>query len=201
MIKAVIFDLGAVLIDWKPEYLYQKIYPDESEMREFLRSICTSEWNEEQDAGRSLKEGTDLLLARYPEKKTAIRAFYDRWEEMLGGPIPGTVKILEELKASGKFRLYALTNWSAETFPVAERTYDFLGWFDGIVVSGVEKMRKPAPEFYRLLLDRFSLEAGDVLFIDDNARNTHAAEQLGIRSIHFTDARLLRSELEEMKIL
>jgi 2-haloacid dehalogenase len=197
MIKAIIFDLGGVLIDWNPEYLYRKIFEDEQQMRQFLAEVCTSDWNEEQDAGRTLKEATDLLIAQYPEKKEYIRAYYGRWEEMLNGAIEGTVEIFEALKQSGKYNIYALTNWSAELFPIAQQRFEFLNWFDGIVVSGTEKMRKPNPAFFQLLLDRYDLKAEEVLFIDDNFRNIQAALNMGIDSIHFISPEELRAELED----
>src|SRR5690606_21064733 len=145
--------------DWNPEYLYRKIFSSEDEMKNFLDTVCTSEWNEEQDAGRPLAEGTALLIEKHPTHEKEIRAFYDRWEEMLGGVIEGTVEILYQLKHKNKLGLYALTNWSAETIPIALDQYEFFQWFDGLVVSGIEKMRKPFPEFYRLILDRYHLSA------------------------------------------
>lgn len=196
MITAIIFDLGGVLIDWKPEYLFSKIFGNESEMRQFLDTICTGEWNEEQDAGRTLKEGTELLVKQFPEHAESIRAYYSRWEEMLGGSIEGAVEIFKEIKAGGKYKTYALTNWSAETFPIAQQKYDFLNWFDGIVVSGAEKMRKPDPLFYQLILERYQLQAEQVLFIDDNLRNVKAARDLGIESIHFKNSEELRGDLK-----
>lgn len=201
MINTIIFDLGAVLIDWNPHYMYRTLFTNEQEMKDFLATVCTSDWNEEQDAGRSLQEGTDLLVAQYPQHEANIRAFYGRWEEMLGEPLNDTVELLRRLKTSGKYKIYALTNWSAETFPVALARYDFLGWFDGIVVSGVEKMRKPAPEFYQILLDRYQVDPQTALFIDDNYRNIVAAEKAGIKSIHFTSAGVLEKELEELEVL
>lgn len=201
MINTIIFDLGAVLIDWNPHHLYRNLFTDEQEMKDFLANICTSDWNEEQDAGRSLQEGTDLLVAQYPEHEANIRAFYSRWVEMLGEPLHGTVEIFRQLKASGRYKIYALTNWSAETFPFALERYDFLNWFDGIVMSGAEKMRKPSPAFYQLLLDRYNVKANESLFIDDNYRNILAAEKMGIKSIHFTSAEVLEAELKSLEIL
>jgi 2-haloacid dehalogenase len=201
MINTIIFDLGAVLIDWNPHYLYRKLFKDEEEMKNFLATICTSEWNEEQDAGRTLQEGTEILVKQFPEHEANIRVFYTRWEEMLGEPFWDTVTIFKELKDSGKYKIYALTNWSAETFPVAVNRYEFLNWFDGVVVSGAEKMRKPTPEFYQLLLDRHFVNPTEALFIDDNYRNVAAAEKMGIQSVHFTSAGLLRERLVEMNIL
>jgi len=201
MINTIIFDLGAVLIDWNPHYLYRTLFTDEKEMKNFLSTICTSEWNEEQDAGRSLQEGTEILVKQFPEHEANIRAFYSRWEEMLGEPFWDTVAIFKELKDSGKYKIYALTNWSAETFPVAVNRYEFLNWFDGIVVSGAEKMRKPTPEFYQLLLDRHLVKPEEALFIDDNYRNILAAEKMGITSIHFTSAEVLREKLMGLGVL
>jgi 2-haloacid dehalogenase len=201
MINTIIFDLGAVLIDWNPHYMYRTLFADEQEMKDFLANVCTSDWNEEQDAGRSLHEGTELLVAQFPEHEANIRAFYGRWIEMLGEPFHGTVEIFRLLKASGKYKIYALTNWSAETFPMAVERFDFLNWFDGIVVSGTEKMRKPTPAFYQTLLDRYTVAASDALFIDDNYRNILAAEKMGIKSIHFTSAEQLEEELKGLEVL
>jgi len=201
MINTIIFDLGAVLIDWNPLYMYRTLFDDEQEMKDFLATICTSDWNEEQDAGRPLQEGTEILVKQFPEHEANIRAFYTRWEEMLGDAFDGTVEIFRELKESNKYKIYALTNWSAETYPIAQKRYDFLNWFDGVVVSGTEKMRKPTPEFYQILLDRYNVKANEALFIDDNYRNILAAEKLGIRSIHFTSADELTGKLMELNIL
>jgi 2-haloacid dehalogenase len=201
MINTIIFDLGAVLIDWNPHYVYRTIFDDEQEMKNFLATVCTPDWNEEQDAGRSLHEGTELLISQFPEHEANIRAFYGRWVEMLGEPFHDTVEVFKQLKESKKYKIYALTNWSAETFPFAVARFDFLNWFDGVVVSGTEKMRKPAPEFYQVLLDRYNVKPEDALFIDDNYRNVLAAEKEGIKSIHFKSAEELATELKELGIL
>ncbi|HEX8462602.1 MAG TPA: HAD family phosphatase [Segetibacter sp.] len=201
MIKAIIFDLGGVLIDWNPEYLYKKIFNDEHEMKNFLQEVCTPDWNEEQDAGRTVFAGTQALIKAYPAHEENIKAFYDRWPEMLGGPIEGAVEIFKRLKESDKYKLYALTNWSNETFPIAQERYSFLNWFDGIVVSGTEKIRKPATAFYKLLLDRYTVQPSEALFIDDNKRNIDAASKLGIDSIHYKNAAELEKELEKRNIL
>lgn len=201
MINTIIFDLGAVLIDWNPDYMYRTLFDDEQEMRDFLNNITTSDWNEEQDAGRSLEEGTELLVKQHPQHEAHIRAFYGRWIEMLGDAFEGSVEIFKELKDSGKYKIYALTNWSAETFPLAQERFDFLNWFDGVVVSGAEKMRKPAPEFYQILLDRYNVNPLESLFIDDNYRNILAAEKMGINCIHFKSPEQLRAELIAKNIL
>lgn len=170
-------------------------------MEKFLADITTSDWNEEQDAGRPLQEGTEILVQKFPEHEHHIRAFYSRWDEMLGDAFHDTVEIFRQLKESGKYKIYALTNWSAETFPVALDRFEFLRWFDGIVVSGAEKMRKPAPDFYHILLNRYHVNAEEALFIDDNHRNILAAEKLGILCILFTSAAQLEKELSTLRIL
>jgi 2-haloacid dehalogenase len=200
-ITTIIFDLGAVLIDWNPRYMYRTIFSDEAEMEKFLAEITTSDWNEEQDAGRLLSEGTEILVKQFPEHEEHIRAFYGRWEEMLGEAFHDTVEIFKQLKATGKYKIYALTNWSAETFPVAFERFEFLKWFDGIVVSGAEKMRKPTPEFYHILLDRYGVKPQEALFIDDNYRNILAAEKIGIHCIHFTSAEQLKEDLSSRAIV
>lgn len=200
-INTLVFDLGGVLIDWNPEYLYNKIIPDEQERKWFLSTICTPDWNEEQDAGRSLEAATDHLVKKFPEHERSIRAYYDRWKEMLGGPIHDTVEIFRELKNRGQLKLYALTNWSAETFPVALELYDFLHWFDGRLVSGEEKVRKPFPEIYKLLIDRFSIDPKQAIYVDDNIRNILPARDLGFVGIHFRTPALFREELKKMGVL
>ncbi|MGN6402459.1 MAG: HAD family hydrolase [Flavisolibacter sp.] len=199
-IDAIIFDLGGVLIDWNPDYVFDGLL-DAEKKKYFFEHICTSDWNEEQDAGRSIKDATEMLVAKHPDWKEYIEAYYGRWQQMLGGPIHDTVEIFRELKQSGKYKLYALTNWSAELFPIALELYEFLHWFDGRVVSGEEKMRKPFPEFYQLILDRFNLTPEETLFIDDNLRNVQAAKDMGIQCIRFETAAQLKTELKRQDIL
>jgi 2-haloacid dehalogenase len=200
-INTLVFDLGGVLIDWNPDYLYNKLIPDEQERKWFLSTVCTPDWNEEQDAGRSLAEATGHLVAKYPGHEAAIRAYYDRWTEMLGGPIHETVEIFRELKSRGQLKLYALTNWSAETFPVALEMYEFLHWFDGRLVSGAERMRKPSPEIYRLLIERFGIDPKKAIYVDDNVRNVLPARELGFIGIHFRTPELFREELKNLGLL
>lgn len=201
MINTIIFDLGAVLIDWNPTYLYRKLFSDEAEMQHFLNTVCTGDWNEEQDAGNLTQVATEGLIKQFPEHEANIRAYYGRWEEMLGGAIEDTVEIFKKLKESRKLKIYALTNWSAETFPIALERYEFLQWFDGIVVSGTEKMRKPLPDFYQILLDRYHVKPEEALFIDDNFRNIEAARKMGIDSIHFISPERLGEELASKEVL
>lgn len=200
-IDTIIFDLGAVLIDWNPRYLYRKIFKTEDEITWFLENICTSEWNDEQDAGRSFQEATEALLKKHPDWEVPVRAWYDRWHETIQGPITGTVDILRNIRDSKTHRLYALTNWSAETFPWALENFEFLHWFEGIVVSGVEKMRKPFPEFYQILFDRYNVDPRASLFIDDNVKNIESGKKLGLTTIHFKSPEQLSEELKKLGIL
>ncbi len=200
-VDTVIFDLGGVLIDWNPRYLYRKIFKTEEEITWFLENICTSEWNDAQDAGRSFEEATEILVKAYPAHEEAIRAWYGRWQETINGPIHETVEILREVKNRRQHRLYALTNWSAETFPWALQNFEFLHWFEGIVVSGVEKTRKPYSEFYQILFDRYQVEPTRSIFIDDNVKNIEGGKALGLHTVHFTQPHLLRAELQRMEVL
>ncbi len=195
MIETIIFDIGGVLIDWNPRHLYRKLFKTEEEITWFLENICTPEWNDQQDAGRSFEEATEELLHKFPDHQDAIRAWYGRWTETIRGPIPETVEILKSIKDARRHRLYALTNWSAETFPWALQNFEFLHWFEGIVVSGVEKTRKPFPEFYEILLKRYRISAEKALFIDDNLKNVEGARALKIDTIHFQDAKALTDQL------
>jgi 2-haloacid dehalogenase len=199
-IDTIIFDLGGVLIDWNPDYVFDKLFDDKEKKQFFFENICTSAWNEEQDAGRSISQATSELINKFPEWTFYIEAYYGKWKEMLGGPIHETVTIFKNLKDTGRYKLYALTNWSAETFPYALATYDFLHWFDGRVVSGEEKMRKPQEEFYRVLLDRFNVDPAKALFIDDNTRNIKAAEEIGIECLHFQSPEQLKRDLFAMEL-
>jgi 2-haloacid dehalogenase len=200
-IKNIIFDLGGVLIDWNPHYMYKKIIPDLEKREWFFNNICTFSWNEEQDGGRLIKDANEILIAQYPEYKDLIEAYYDRWEEMLNGPIEETVEIFRTLKHSNLHKFYALTNWSAETFPRALELFDFLHWFDGRLVSGEENTRKPYKEIYELIIARYNLNPTETLFIDDNLRNINAANELGFKTIHFINPSLLASSLKTLGLL
>ena len=200
-IETVIFDLGGVLIDWNPEYVFREVFDSEEEMRYFFQEVCTSEWNVRQDAGRPLWKATEEKVQEFPEYESAIRAYYGRWEDMLGGPITASVELLEQIHARGQHRLYALTNWSQETFPVAQERYDFLQLFEGIDVSGQEKLIKPDPLIYQTLLQRYEVAAETAVFIDDLKRNVDAAREVGMAGIHFQGAERLRAELRGLRVL
>lgn len=198
--KDIVFDLGGVLIDWNPRHLYKKIFASEEEMEWFLSNVCTPQWNTQQDAGRPFAEGIALLKEKYPKYAPQIEDYFVRWEEMLGGPIKGTVAVLKELKERG-YRVYALTNWSSETLPLAKTKYDFFPLFNGITVSGEEKLVKPDPEIYARLLKKFGLHAGNCVFIDDNAANVAEAAHLGFDTVEFTSPEELRAGLVRLGVL
>jgi 2-haloacid dehalogenase len=200
MQRAVVFDLGGVLIDWDPRYLYRTLLDDEETVEHFLATVCTPAWNEQQDAGRTLAEGTAELIAQHPEYGSAIEAFYGRWPEMLAGTIAGSVEVLAALR-DRSVPLYALTNWSAETFPYARERFDFLTWFEAILVSGEEGIKKPDPAFFQLLFERQGLAPEASLFVDDSERNVAAARAVGMEAVHFTSAERLRAELSAHGLL
>jgi 2-haloacid dehalogenase len=196
--NAVVFDLGGVLIDWDPRYMYRTLFDgDEAAMEAFLSEVATQEWNGQQDAGRPWSEAIELLAAKHPERRDLIAAFWERWPEMLGGALEDTVAILGELRAAG-VRVYALSNWSAETFPRARPRFPFLEWFDGIVISGEVRLVKPDPRIFRHLLETHGLAAERTVFVDDSATNVEAAAALGMIGIHFAGADALRAELRSL---
>jgi len=200
-INTIIFDLGGVLVDWNPRYVYNEVFKgDAKKVDWFLNSICTSAWNIQQDAGKLMAAATDELVAQYPQYEDWIRLYYDRWEDMLKSDIPQTVRLLKTLKATDKYRLYALTNWSAETFPIAIERFDFLQLFEGILVSGEEKMIKPHKEIYELCLNRFNIQASKALFIDDNLDNIKGAQEVGLQTIHFKSVEPLKDGLKALGI-
>ena len=200
-IKNIIFDLGGVLIDWNPEYVYLEVFGgDRKKMQWFFDEICTMEWNENQDAGYPIQRATEERVKIFPQYEQWIRMYYGRWEEMLGDSISETVVILNKLLKKNDYRVAALTNWSAETFPVALERFEFLHRFEGIVVSGTEKTRKPFHEIYQLTLDRFGFKAEESLFIDDNLGNIEAASEIGIHTIHFNSPADLECNLKAKAI-
>jgi 2-haloacid dehalogenase len=196
----VVFDLGGVLIDWDPRHLYRQLFDDPDEMESFLAEVTNAEWNAHQDAGRSWARAVEVLVAEHPERRELIEAFHQRWPEMLAGEIPGSVNVLAELRATGT-RLLALSNWSAEMFPIARERFDFLSWFEGIVISGDVGVNKPDRGIFEHLIEQFEVAPATALFIDDSAPNVDTAATLGFQVILFTDASALRVELVRLGIL
>jgi len=196
----VVFDLGGVLVDWDPRYMYRQLFDDPDEMESFLAEVTTAEWNAHQDAGRPWAEAIELLVAEHPQRRELIEAYRRRWPEMLAGEIPGTIDVLADLRAAG-VRLLALSNWSAETFPVARERFEFLAWFEEIVISGEVGVNKPDRRIFEHLMEHFDIEPRATLFIDDSSANVEAAEELGFGAILFTDAGALRRELVRLGLL
>ena len=196
-----VFDLGGVLLDWNPRHLYRKLFAgDEAAMEHFLATVCTHEWNRCQDAGRSFAEGGRLLTAEHPDKVELIDAYGARFDEMIAGPIAGMVEILAELRDRGT-PLYGLTNWSAETYPPARERFAFLSWFRGILVSGEVGVIKPDPRIFEVLIERFAINPGNAVYIDDVEANVAAAQSFGIHAIQFTTPARLRRELTRLGLL
>jgi 2-haloacid dehalogenase len=199
--SVAVFDLGGVLIDWNPRYLYRKLFNgDDDAMEHFLATVCTSHWNLQQDAGRSLAEACALLRSRFPAHAKMIDAWMERYDEMLAGPIHGTVDLLAELR-SRNVPLYALSNWSTETFPAAQKRFDFLRWFRGMLLSGNVRLVKPDPRIFHLFCETHNVDPAQAVYIDDLQANVDAAAALGMHGIRFIDPPALRSELVNVGLI
>lgn len=199
-IKNIIFDFGGVLMDWNPRYFFKDYFNDNEKMEFFLEHIAQDEWNVEQDRGRSLAEGTEIQVKKFPEWEKEIRAFYDNWTVMLKSDIPQNVEVLRKLKNTD-YNLFGLTNWSEETFPYALENYDFFQIFEGkIVVSGTEKLIKPDPKIWHILLDRYNIKAEESVFIDDNTKNIEMAQSLGFITVQVFPDTNLTKELKKFGI-
>jgi 2-haloacid dehalogenase len=193
-LTTVVFDLGNVLLDWDPRRLYRTLIDDPAELDHFLSNICNHDWNYQQDRGRSTVEATEELQALHPEYAELIGAFYSRWPEMIAGALPASVDVVGELRDAG-IRLIGLTNWPAETFPPARERFPFLAWFEGIVVSGEEKLAKPDPAIFSLLIDRYDVDPAAAVYVDDTPAHVEAARRLGMTGFVYTDAVSLRRDL------
>ena len=198
-IKNIVFDFGGVLIDWDQRYLYNKLFDNKEEMEFFLAEVCSPAWNTALDAGLPFKEATQELAQKYPEFDKEIKAYYTRWLEMVKGDLPENVALLPLL--AKKFKMYGLSNWASETFSWVFEKYEFFNVFEGIVLSGNEKVVKPDPTIFDILLQRYKLAANECLFIDDNAANVAAAKHLGFQTIHYSDGVNLKEELAKMNLL
>jgi 2-haloacid dehalogenase len=195
----VVFDLGGVLIDWDPRYLYRRLLSDEHEVERFLTEVCTWDWHTQHDLGRPFAETSAELIERFPEHAELIRA-WGRQEEMIAGEISESVEVLRELLGRG-VRCLALTNWSWEWFHARMEEFEFLRWFEGIVASGFEGIAKPDPEIYRRLLDRYGVRAAETLFVDDSPANVEGAAAVGMHAHRFVSPDTLRAELIRLSLL
>lgn len=200
-VRALVLDLGGVVVDWNPRHLYRKLFgSDEPAMEHFLTHVCSAAWNEALDAGRPFAEGIASLQARHPEHRELIAAYWERWDEMLPGPIEGAPELLRELVDRG-VPLYALSNWSAETWPRAEPRFDFWDCFRGVVISGRVGLVKPDPAIFEHLLETYGLERETTLFVDDAQRNVAAARGVGLQALRFESVPRLRAALAERALL
>jgi 2-haloacid dehalogenase len=169
-------------------------------MERFLANVCTTEWNLQQDAGRTFAEASELLKREHPDCAAMIDAWFARFDEMMAGPIDGTVNILAELR-DREVPIYALSNWSAETFPFARKRFEFLKWFRRIFLSAEVKMVKPDPRIFQLFCQTFELKPEQIVYIDDLPQNVKAASSIGMRAIHFTDPASLQNDLTQLGLL
>jgi len=200
-VNTVVFDLGGVLVDWDPRYLLRKIMPGrEAEMETILAEVLNHDWNLARDTGDSWSAAMADLVAQHPQWADIFRAYDERWAETLGGSHEDTVAILRELHER-QIPLYALSNWSAAKFPHAEERFEWLAWFDGVVVSGRVGLVKPEPAIFQHLLETYDLQPGDVFFVDDHEPNIVGARAVGIHAHHFRDAAGLRGDLRAAGLL
>jgi 2-haloacid dehalogenase len=200
-VTCVVFDLGGVLVEWDPRHLYRRLLASEEEVESFLAEISFDAWNHRMDAGeRTWTEAVAELSGQFPHHRELISAYPERFAETLAGPVSGSVEIVRELHDRGT-RLIALTNWSAETFAVARDEMPFLELFEAVLVSGQERVAKPDPAIFDLLLARFDLDPRATLFVDDREVNVQAAAAAGMRTHQFNDPAALREELSRLRLL
>lgn len=200
MKKTIVFDFGAVLIDWSPYYLYRKLLPNDEAIKSFLEEIDFTHINPRIDAGMRLADWVAEYSQKYPHRGELIAAYRERFPESVGDCLQGTVEILYDLKSDG-YPLYGLSNWSDETFPWVKGRFGFIDELDGYLLSGMVGQIKPGEEIFHSFLSRFNKAARDCIFIDDNSANIETAERVGFTGILFTSPEALRNELKAMGIL
>jgi 2-haloacid dehalogenase len=196
-VDSVLWDFGGVLTDWDPQHLYRKVIPDDAEREHFLTNVVSREWHLQHDAGVRFADTIPVLRAQHPEHAAAIDLYLERYVEMIGGPIEGTTEIVEELHERGVPQ-YGLTNMPHEAWPPIRDAWPVMGGLAGVVVSGTERLAKPDPAIFELAIERFGLDPGRTVFVDDVARNVAGAESSGFRALLFTDAATLRADLREL---
>lgn len=198
MIKNIIFDFGGVLVDWNPHYLFDSYFNDTEKCNWFIENVCNTEWNAQMDKGKPFEIAVNERIAQFPEYEDAIRLYHKEWMKTMGEEIPGMFELIKDLKENGYPIIYGLTNWSNETFPMVQKQYKIFSLIDNIVCSGDEKLLKPDPKIYQILLDRYNLKAEESVFIDDNVNNVKGAIDMGMKSIRFVNVEQLRKDLDEL---
>lgn len=199
--SAVIFDVGRVLYDWDPRFLYERLIPAGPALDAFLRDVVTHDWHFQHDAGRDFADTAADLIAEHPHHAELIAQWGPRFLQSIGDPVPGMHALVAELDERG-VPLYAITNFSHEFWPpFRQREAALFNRFRDIVVSGAEKLVKPDPAIYRLALDRFGLRTEQAVFIDDNEANVAGAAAVGMTALHFTGEPKLRRELRDLGLL
>ena len=198
---AVVFDIGNVLFDWDPRFLYERLIDDDRALDAFLCDVVTKEWHFQHDAGRPFAETAAELTTRFPDQGDLIAAWGPRFNDTIRGIIAGMDVLVDDLVAAD-VPLYAITNFSGEFFPPFRKAWaDFFSPFRDIVVSGDEKLTKPDTAIYRLALDRFGLSADQTVFVDDVPANVAAAASIGMTALHFTGEPALRRDLIDLGLL
>lgn len=198
MIKNIIFDFGGVLVDWNPHYLFDSYFNDAEKCDWFIENVCNTEWNAQMDKGKPFEVAVRERIAEFPEYEDAIKLYHKEWMKTMGEEIPGMYELIKNLKENGFPVIYGLTNWSNETFPMVQKKYGIFSLIDNIVCSGDEKLLKPDPQIYQILLERYNLKAEESVFIDDNANNVKGAIDMGMKSIRFVNAEQLKNDLKEL---
>lgn len=199
-IRNIVFDYGAVLLDWNPHYVYDPYFGDVEKANWFIANICNMEWNSTLDAGKPFEQGVRELSAEHPEWAKEIKLYHERWIDMVAGQIEGMYEVVSLLKSKG-YGIYGLTNWASETFELVRHKYPILALMDGMVVSGEEHCLKPGAQIFNILMKRYSLKPEECVFIDDNAANVAGARAVGMNAIQFTGREALLDSLRQEGII
>ena len=194
-----LFDLGGVFFDWDPNHFYKNVFENIEEREFFLAEVCNDQWNVQQDAGRSIAEAELELIPKFPHYEKEIKMYYKNHRKMIRGVFEESIDILKKLKDKN-YECYVLSNWSAETFLGMTDDYPFLKLFDGLLISGEDKLTKPDSAIYELAINRFNLNPNETVFIDDKLENIQAAKNLNLLTIHLTDPNKIEYEINKFVI-
>ncbi|MCB2136184.1 MAG: HAD family phosphatase [Rhodobacteraceae bacterium] len=197
----IVFDIGNVLIAWDERAPFRDAFADDAAIDRFFAEVGFYAWNLEQDRGRSRAAAVAAIAERWPHHAPLLDRFFDRFDETIRRKVEGSWAVLDDLKAAGR-RVFGLTNWGADTWPVARKMHPELdAAFEDVVVSGHEGLIKPDRRIYEVLTGRNDLSPETCLFIDDSAKNVDGARAAGWQAVQFTDAAALRADLEGRGLL